>query len=134
MILILSKNTSGKTTVRKTSRVFISDSTPVFSLYYNAEYNYNTYIQTGAARMAIRRNSAVVYLNVQKQGVNRYNFRFNLLVKDAAKMSETEIMKLYYTELEKNIRHQPELWLWSHNRWKFGFPATLPTKKHINVV
>ncbi|MCF0060326.1 lysophospholipid acyltransferase family protein [Dyadobacter chenwenxiniae] len=88
----------------------------------------HTYIQSGAARIAIKRNSAVVYLDVHKRGANKYQFRFNLLVKEAGGMQETEIMKLYYTALEKNIRRQPELWLWSHNRWKFGFCSTLPSK------
>ncbi len=111
----------------------IADQRPAEAGKHAVEFfRHNTYIQTGAARMAIRRNSAVVYLDVQKRGVNKYNFRFNLLVKDAAKITETEIMKLYYAELEKNIKRQPELWLWSHNRWKFGFPGTLP-QKHINV-
>ncbi|SKB48985.1 lysophospholipid acyltransferase family protein [Dyadobacter psychrophilus] len=87
-------------------------------------FNCDTYIQSGAARIAIRRNSAVVYLDVQKRGANRYNFRFTLLAEEAEKLGETEIMKLYYTELEKNIKRQPELWLWSHNRWKFGFSPT----------
>lgn len=97
-------------------------------------FNRETYIQSGAARIAIKRNSAVVYLDVQKRGAHKYSFRFNLLVEEAGKMGETEIMKLYYTELEKNIKRQPELWLWSHNRWKFGFSTTLPSKKPINVV
>ena len=97
-------------------------------------FNHNTYIQSGAARIAIKRNSAVVYLGVQKSGANQYHFTFQLLAEEAAKMGETEIMKLYYTELEKNIKRQPELWLWSHNRWKFGFSTTNPSEKHINVV
>ena len=29
------------------------------------------------------------------------------------------ITKRYAELLEENIREQPELWLWSHNRWKY---------------
>ena len=29
-----------------------------------------------------------------------------------------EITDIYFQELEKTIRRQPELYLWSHNRWK----------------
>lgn len=113
----------------------IADQRPCAASKSSIEFfNRNTYIQSGAARIAIRRKSAVVYLGVQKSGLNQYRFTFHLLVEEAAKMDETEIMKLYYTELEKNIKCQPELWLWSHNRWKFGFSTTTLTKKHINVV
>jgi len=30
------------------------------------------------------------------------------------------LTKRFAQELEKNILEQPELWLWTHNRWKWG--------------
>jgi KDO2-lipid IV(A) lauroyltransferase len=32
---------------------------------------------------------------------------------------EGEITTMYARALEDNIRLQPELWLWTHNRWKW---------------
>ena len=34
------------------------------------------------------------------------------------KMEEFEPTNRYYQLLEKQIRENPELWLWTHNRWK----------------
>ena len=33
-------------------------------------------------------------------------------------MSEEELIKAYFTKLERDIIAQPEYWLWSHRRWK----------------
>ena len=32
--------------------------------------------------------------------------------------SEVEPIEIYANLLEKNIEDHPELWLWSHRRWK----------------
>jgi len=93
-----------------------------------------TYIQQGAVRIASRRNCAVVYADVEKEGTNRYKFTFRLITSDAVFADEMEIMKSYYQALETTIRRQPELWLWSHNRWKFEHQPSKPVNKPENVV
>ena len=40
-----------------------------------------------------------------------------------AAASEGDITRAYAAMLEKNIRLQPESWLWSHKRWKMEAPA-----------
>ena len=37
---------------------------------------------------------------------------------DAALLPEFEATNMYYRLLSENIREVPELWLWTHNRWK----------------
>jgi KDO2-lipid IV(A) lauroyltransferase len=93
-----------------------------------------TFIQQGAARIAIRRNCAVVYADVEKDGSNKYKFTFRLITSDAVLTDEIEIMKSYYQALETTIRRQPELWLWSHNRWKFEHQPSESVNKPENVV
>ncbi|MCE7043201.1 lysophospholipid acyltransferase family protein [Dyadobacter sp. CY312] len=83
-------------------------------------FDQKTYIQCGAARLAKQRNAVMVYLDVKKQGRNVYSYRF---VQQSALPGTTDVnsmMMEYYSHLEKTIARQPELWLWSHNRWKFN--------------
>ena len=37
---------------------------------------------------------------------------------DAALLPEFEATNIYYRMLSDNIRQTPELWLWTHKRWK----------------
>ena len=41
-----------------------------------------------------------------------------LISRNTKEMADFEITDLYYKELERSIKNQPELYLWSHNRWK----------------
>lgn len=47
-----------------------------------------------------------------------YRFDFSLLAADVTVLPEGELMRRYVRHLESNIRQQPELYLWSHRRWK----------------
>ena len=61
----------------------------------------------------------VFYLYITREQRGYYRVRMKTL---AAKPQETEegaITLAYAQILEKNIKEQPELWLWSHNRWKW---------------
>lgn len=100
--------------------VTIADQRPPESgKYYLNFMNRKTFIQSGAARIAIRRNCAVVYLDVTKTARNSYDFRFRLITEQPEQLGEAGIMEHYYKALEQTIERQPEFWLWSHNRWKF---------------
>lgn len=101
--------------------VTIADQRPPESGKYYLDFmNRKTFIQSGAARIAINRNAAVVYLDVVRKERNAYCFKFNLITANASRLGEADIMERYYKALETTIKRQPELWLWSHNRWKFS--------------
>ena len=78
-----------------------------------------TYVQCGAARLARQRDAVMVYLDVKKQGLNVYTYSFVKQPSLPGKRDIGSMMAEYYAQLEKTIARQPELWLWSHNRWKF---------------
>ncbi|GGM84987.1 acetyltransferase [Dyadobacter beijingensis] len=100
--------------------VTIADQRPPESgKYYLNFMNRKTFIQSGAARIAVQRNCAVVYLDVTRTRRNTYHFRFRLITEQPGELGEAGIMEHYYKALETTIERQPELWLWSHNRWKF---------------
>ena len=57
------------------------------------------------------------YITSSKKGY--YITDFQVLAAEPKNTAEGEITKAYAQALEKNILAQPELWLWSHNRWKW---------------
>ena len=48
----------------------------------------------------------------------RYRMSFELLYDGAEEVAENEITERYVRALEQMIRERPELWMWSHRRWK----------------
>jgi len=41
-----------------------------------------------------------------------------MLAEDPKALTDGELMRQYVRHLEENIQLQPELYLWSHRRWK----------------
>jgi Kdo2-lipid IVA lauroyltransferase/acyltransferase len=48
----------------------------------------------------------------------QYHFDYFLLADDPKSLPDGELIRRYVRHLEENIRLQPELYLWSHKRWK----------------
>ena len=80
--------------------------------------NQDTPFFTGAERMAIRFNHAVIFTAVKKRKRGYYEIEFIHMLDEAAHTQEGEITEMYARQLEKLIREQPQYWLWSHRRWK----------------
>lgn len=80
--------------------------------------NHDTPVMTGAERIAVKNNQALFYLDVQRLRRGYYEAEFKLITRRPGELREFEATDIYYRMLEDNIRRQPELWLWSHNRWK----------------
>ncbi|MBO4689957.1 MAG: lysophospholipid acyltransferase family protein [Paludibacteraceae bacterium] len=61
----------------------------------------------------------VFYLYITRTKKGYYNADMRVIAADPRATEEGEITKAYAAILEQNIKEQPELWLWSHNRWKW---------------
>ncbi len=70
--------------------------------------------ETGAAAA----NLAVLFAWIHKIKRGRYELRYELCTDNAATLPKGELTRRYVQFLEKSIRNQPEMWLWSHRRWK----------------
>lgn len=70
--------------------------------------------ETGAAAA----NLAVLFAWIHKIKRGRYELRYELCTDNAATLPKGELTRRYVRFLEKSIRDQPEMWLWSHRRWK----------------
>jgi KDO2-lipid IV(A) lauroyltransferase len=73
---------------------------------------------TGTERIAIKNRQALFFLDVTQTQRGYYEAEFKLITRHPEQLKEFEATDIYYQMLEANIRRQPELWLWSHNRWK----------------
>ena len=81
--------------------------------------NQPTDITPGAEELAYKLNAELVYLEVEKPRRGHYRITFREMNRDDAQTDQKYPMTcLFFLMLEDNIRRQPELWLWSHNRWR----------------
>ena len=72
----------------------------------------------GPERGARAGNISVVFAQIYKTKRGHYITEFSLGVDDPASLEEGELTKQYVRFLEEVIRKYPDMWLWSHRRWK----------------
>lgn len=73
---------------------------------------------TGTETLARRLDTATVYWHMTKPSRGHYHIRVMPMCTNASETAPEELTKEYFRLLEKNIKEQPSLWLWSHKRWK----------------
>jgi KDO2-lipid IV(A) lauroyltransferase len=86
---------------------------------YWAEFmNRETAFFEGAEKLAKRFNHAVVFSHVTKPKRGHYTFTYELLGEPPYEGGNHRITDSFIQLTEKNIRSEPSLYLWSHDRWK----------------
>ncbi len=68
---------------------------------------------------ARRGNTPVLFVKIIRQRRGYYKAVFEMGEPNPASMQPGEITKKYVAFLEKFITEYPEMWLWSHRRWKW---------------
>lgn len=99
---------------------YISDQVPMWqNIHHWCNFlHHDTPVLTGTERIARSMNHAVFYMEVSRVKRGYYEVEFKLVTREPDKMPEYAITDRYFQLLEDTIRKRPELWLWSHNRWK----------------
>lgn len=72
----------------------------------------------GPERYARGQGIPVVMMTTTRKKRGHYHFDYFLLCDDPKALPEGELIRRYVRHLEENIQLQPELYLWSHKRWK----------------
>lgn len=99
--------------------IMIADQRPALPCKHALRFfGQKTYVQAGIEKISRRLGCALVYLDTQNTGRHCYKYRFELLSGNAGEERAGWILDQYYSALERSIRGKPELWLWSHDRWK----------------
>ncbi|WP_165784683.1 lysophospholipid acyltransferase family protein [Solitalea longa] len=86
--------------------------------YKTTFLNQPTYVFLGTERIAQMTNSVVIFCDIRKVARGRYEVTFIPLTENPKETAENEISEMHIKYLEKVIGEQPEIWLWSHRRWK----------------
>lgn len=98
----------------------IGDQSPVMpaSSYWLYFMNRATCFVKGPEKFARGQNIPITFTITTRPKRGYYHFETILLTDNPASLPEGEVMRRYVRALEHNIRLQPELYLWSHKRWK----------------
>jgi KDO2-lipid IV(A) lauroyltransferase len=108
---------------------FLTDQTALKDTnYWMMFLNQEAPVFPGPEKIASRLKQAVVFMDIQKVRRGYYEVEFTKLFDDASQTKEFEVTKAHVKFLEEIIRKRPELWLWSHKRWKHKRPENIPLK------
>ena len=73
---------------------------------------------TGPEKAARARNLPVFFCHISKPRRGHYHIVFTLAEENPATLPEGELTVKFARFLEGVIRQLPDMWLWSHRRWK----------------
>lgn len=102
--------------------VLVGDQTPTReeSRYFTSFLNQQTAVFLGVEKIALKLKNPIVYFSINRIKRGYYECVIKSLIDNPEQAMDHEITEAHTRELEKNIRFQPEYWLWSHKRWKFS--------------
>jgi Kdo2-lipid IVA lauroyltransferase/acyltransferase len=105
---------------RPTISAFVSDQTPLRSeiQYWTTFLNQDTAMFLGLEKIAKKFNYPVLYVTIDKPKRGYYDLILKSLNDNPADSTEHELTEQHVKALEEDIIRKPELWLWSHRRWK----------------
>ncbi|MEO5947696.1 MAG: lipid A biosynthesis acyltransferase [Chitinophagaceae bacterium] len=72
----------------------------------------------GPAKAAKLNDTAIVFAFINKPRRGYYEAVFSSTIEDVQSYSEKELTGMFAKYLEDVIRMYPDMWLWSHRRWK----------------
>ena len=80
--------------------------------------NQKTLFVEGGERIAMKFGLPVYFVDSERIEYGRYRIRFVEIYDGKEQVEEGVITRRYAEKLEAMIRRSPELWMWSHNRWR----------------
>ncbi|MBQ7634296.1 MAG: lysophospholipid acyltransferase family protein [Bacteroidaceae bacterium] len=99
---------------------FVADQRPNSKhLYHWTDFlSQDTPYAVGGEEIGRRMNAHFVYIDVEKPARGYYRMTFRPIRPENTDVEYPCTLE-YMRLLEQRIRHAPEYWLWSHNRWKY---------------
>jgi len=86
--------------------------------HYVPFLHHHTPVLVGVEKITKRYGFEAVYINVKRMKRGYYEATFVQLHENPKSLPDFELTNLYYRHLEQSILEQPELYLWTHNRFK----------------
>jgi|WetSurMetagenome_2_1015567.scaffolds.fasta_scaffold275826_2 Kdo2-lipid IVA lauroyltransferase/acyltransferase len=99
---------------------FLMDQTPRKHeiQYWTTFLNQETPVLTGTEKVARKIDAAVLFCHIRKIKRGYNTLEFSVIEEHARDAKPFEITEKATQKIEGIIRECPELWLWSHKRWK----------------
>ncbi len=102
-----------------TATAFIADQTPSNANAHWMQFlNQDTPVFQGTEKIAAKMNYPVVYISVRRIRRGLYSIEPELLFETPRDTAPGEISEAHTRRLERDIQEHPEIWLWTHRRWK----------------
>lgn len=100
--------------------IFVADQSPTYeeSDYFTEFLNQETFVYTGVERIARKTNFPVVFCHIDRIRRGYYQCIFTTLAENPSSTVTHEITDIHTAFTEQIICRKPEIWLWSHRRWK----------------
>jgi len=118
---------TGKAMIRDreelTATAFIADQTPhPERAYWTTFLNQETPVFQGTEALARKLGRPIVYIGITRPRRGYYHMVVETLVETPMATGIGEITEIHTQRLERSIKNYPDLWLWSHRRWKHRKP------------
>ena len=108
-----------------TCTAFIADQTPPPErAYWTTFLHQDTPVFWGTEKIAAKLGYPIVYVGIDRPRRGHYLMRFEELVPNPADLPDGAISEAHTRRLEQDIRRRPEIWLWTHRRWKHRRPTS----------
>ncbi len=98
---------------------FINDQRPYRGKgrYIGNFMNQKTCGMAASVRLARKYQMSLLFSKMERKEKGHYEITYVPLAEDASGKGEGELLEMYFSELENEIRSNPENYLWSHKRW-----------------
>jgi KDO2-lipid IV(A) lauroyltransferase len=94
--------------------------------YWIRFFGQKTAFIPGPEKGARAGNIPIVFARLEKKRRGYYHAVFSMGEENPAHTREGEITIKYARYMESTIRQFPDMWLWSHKRWKHAFQPSYP--------
>lgn len=110
----------------------VADQSPgnLDNAYWTNFFGRPTAFVSGPEKGARKENLPVLFASIVKPRRGHYHASLEVACENPAALKEGELTLLYAGYMEKVIRSNPEMWVWSHRRWKHSW-APAYTKNWI---
>jgi KDO2-lipid IV(A) lauroyltransferase len=102
---------------------FIADQSPLPDRAYWMDFmNQDTPVFLGIEKIALKIRYPIVYISIRRVKRGYYKVFAEKIELSLGLQKTGTITEIHTRRLESDIRTQPEIWLWTHRRWKHEKP------------
>jgi KDO2-lipid IV(A) lauroyltransferase len=82
----------------------------------------------GPEKAAVKNNPAIFFMYFHKTKRGCYDLRVSNCIENPNQYTAEQLVIMFRDFLEGVIRQQPEIYLWSHRRWKYSYDEKYKNK------